>query len=174
MADGDLSDASAESDVDDMEFEAVMGSLETLSRLETVSRQYFHCLGLGLGPTVSVARPRQFKTHRTHPARRCCIAASLTVAAAAAVVAAGELTFNATNESQFTNSSNIGCATSLAPSLGWQTTSFPYTGLAITRSHDSGEQSYKACGQISLKRDFSKFRHTGTIYPEAMKNGKSY
>ena len=44
----------------------------------------------------------------------------------------------------------------------------------ITRSHDSGEQSYKACGQISLKRDFSKFRHTGTIYPEAMKNGKSY
>ena len=110
-----------------------MGSLETLSRLETVSRQYFHCLGLGLGlegqclglglglglgPTVSVARPRQFKTHRTHPARRCCIAASLTVAAAAAVVAAGELTFNATNESQFTNSSNIGCAISLAPFLG--------------------------------------------------------
>jgi len=28
---------------------AVMGSLETLSRLATVSRQYFHCLGLGLG-----------------------------------------------------------------------------------------------------------------------------
>jgi len=27
----------------------VMGSLETLSRLETVSRQYYHCLGLGLG-----------------------------------------------------------------------------------------------------------------------------
>ena len=27
----------------------MMGSLETLSRLETVSRQYFHCLGLGLG-----------------------------------------------------------------------------------------------------------------------------
>jgi len=26
-----------------------MGSLETLSRLKTVSRQYFHCLGLGLG-----------------------------------------------------------------------------------------------------------------------------
>ena len=26
-----------------------MGSLETLSRLETVSRQHFHCLGLGLG-----------------------------------------------------------------------------------------------------------------------------
>jgi len=26
-----------------------MGSLETLSRLETVSRQYFYCLGLGLG-----------------------------------------------------------------------------------------------------------------------------
>ena len=25
-----------------------MGSLETLSRLETVSRQYFYCLGLGL------------------------------------------------------------------------------------------------------------------------------
>jgi len=27
----------------------VMGSLETLSRLDTVSRQYVHCLGLGLG-----------------------------------------------------------------------------------------------------------------------------
>jgi hypothetical protein len=26
-----------------------MGSLETLSRLETVSRQHFYCLGLGLG-----------------------------------------------------------------------------------------------------------------------------
>jgi hypothetical protein len=26
-----------------------MGSLETMSRLETVSRQHFHCLGLGLG-----------------------------------------------------------------------------------------------------------------------------
>ena len=25
-----------------------MGSLEALSRLETVLRQYFHCLGLGL------------------------------------------------------------------------------------------------------------------------------
>ena len=30
-------------------YNPVMGSLETLSRLETVSRQYFHCLGLGLG-----------------------------------------------------------------------------------------------------------------------------
>ena len=29
---------------------AVMGSLETLSRLETVSRQHFYCLGLGLEP----------------------------------------------------------------------------------------------------------------------------
>ena len=27
-----------------------MGSLETLSRLETVSRQHFYCLGLGLEP----------------------------------------------------------------------------------------------------------------------------
>ena len=27
---------------------SVMGSLEALSRLETVLRQYFHCLGLGL------------------------------------------------------------------------------------------------------------------------------
>jgi hypothetical protein len=27
---------------------AVIGSLETLSRLETVSRQHFYCLGLGL------------------------------------------------------------------------------------------------------------------------------
>jgi len=26
----------------------VMGSLEKLSRLDTVSRQYFHCLGVGL------------------------------------------------------------------------------------------------------------------------------
>ena len=26
-----------------------MGSLEALSRLETALRQYFHCLGLGLG-----------------------------------------------------------------------------------------------------------------------------
>ena len=42
----------------------------------------------------------------------------------------------------------------------------------ITRSHVSGEQSCKACGQISLKLDFSRFRHTGTIYPEAMKNGR--
>jgi hypothetical protein len=27
----------------------VMGSLEALPRLEAVSRQYFHCLGLSLG-----------------------------------------------------------------------------------------------------------------------------
>ena len=39
-------------------------------------------------------------------------------------------------------------------------------------SPTSGEQSCKACGQISLKLDFSRFRHTGTIYPEAMKNGR--
>ena len=44
--------------------------------------------------------------------------------------------------------------------------------IIITRSHVSGEQSCKACGQISLKIDFSRFRHTGTIYPEAMKNGR--
>jgi len=30
-------------------WQTVMGSFETLFRLETVSRQCFHCLGLGLG-----------------------------------------------------------------------------------------------------------------------------
>ena len=32
-----------------MVYGAVMGSLEALPRLEAVSRQYFNCLGLGLG-----------------------------------------------------------------------------------------------------------------------------
>ena len=38
-----------------------MGSLETLSRLETVSRQHFYCLGLGLGlePNCLGLVPRQ-------------------------------------------------------------------------------------------------------------------
>ena len=63
-----------------------MGSLEALSRLETVLRQYFHCLGLGLegyrlglslvlgghclGLAVIVlnclARPNQFNALDTH------------------------------------------------------------------------------------------------------------
>ena len=42
----------------------------------------------------------------------------------------------------------------------------------ITRSHVSVEQSCKAWGLIGVKMDFCRWRHTGTIDPEAMKNGK--
>ena len=42
----------------------------------------------------------------------------------------------------------------------------------ITRSHVSVEQSCKAWGLIGVKSDFCRWRHTGTIDPEAMKNGR--